>query len=474
MKKPLFKPRVVIHGGAGNILRQDFQKEEYEQYRTALLSIVSKTNEYMTQRLPGESDSCQPSTEDRRPSALDIATYAVTLLEDHPLFNSGHGSVFTRDGTNELEASVMVSVGLKKRCVGVMGVRNVKNPVILARKILEHGEQDLEVENELEPRSTSHTNQGGPARPSPLTKKPLDVPSAQGHTLIHGEAAEILASKYGCEVVPPSYYFTQKRWNEHIQALDKEKRGESLATWDPEEYLPQGTCGAVAMDEHGVICAATSTGGLTNKISGRIGDTPIPGAGFWAGQWDESSPSATRSVWYQLPQSSTGLISHESISTSSPGLWQISLPIFRLWARSKEPSGWSEGVTSIRSIGLSGTGTGDSFVRTAAAQGVLGLAQWKPETGSNALKYVAGADGILQQSAGDRWGKTGEGEGGMIGIESMILRDKTGEVVGTKSMLLMDYNCAGMYRAWVDDSGQPRMSIWTNGAEDDEAKKWFP
>lgn len=85
----------------------------------------------------------------------------------------------------------------------------------------------------------------------------------------------------------PSYFFTQKRWDEHIAALKQEKLRCGLATWNAEQYLPQSTCGAVAMDEHGVICAATSTGGLTNKVSGRVGDTPVPGSGFWADEWVE-------------------------------------------------------------------------------------------------------------------------------------------------------------------------------------------
>lgn len=125
---------------AGNILRHDLAKEEYEQYRSTLLSIVCRTNrsprrvsftnheqvakanEYMKSKL-GDAAAGAQSGHAKRLSALDIAVYAVTLLEDHPLFNSSHGSIFMRDGTNELEASVMVSKGRKKRCVGVMSLR---------------------------------------------------------------------------------------------------------------------------------------------------------------------------------------------------------------------------------------------------------------------------------------------------------------------------------------------------------------
>jgi L-asparaginase len=190
------------------------------------------------------------------PSALEIATHAVAQLEDNPLFNSGHGAVFTRDGINELEASVMVSRGFKKRGVGVMGLRRVRNPILLARKMLEHGEQDLAA-------SSSHA--------SSSLLLDVDVPSAQGHTQLHGETAEKLAEQYGLEIVDPEYFFTQQRWDEHVRALEREKRGLGLGTWHAEEYLPQGTCGAVALDAEGVICAATSTGGMTNKLTRRIG-----------------------------------------------------------------------------------------------------------------------------------------------------------------------------------------------------------
>lgn len=263
---------------------------------------VATANEYMKSNVGGAATEAQPSGHVKRPSALVIAVYAVTLLEDHPLFNSGHGSVFTRDGTNELEASVMVSKEHKKRCVGVMGLRNVRNPIILTRKILDHGEQDLEIGTELESRGRLTSVQASTSPPSVSAKHRPDVPSAQGHTLLYGETAGALAFRYGCEMGPPSYYFTQKLWDEHVDALEKERNGQASATWDSEEYLPQGTCGAVAMDEHGVICVATSTDGLTNKISGRVGDTPIPCAGYWADEWIEPDTSAARSIWEQLHQ----------------------------------------------------------------------------------------------------------------------------------------------------------------------------
>lgn len=399
----------------------------------SLYEQVTKTDEYMKSTINDDSvTSGSGNAQGRHPSALEIATYAVVLLEDHPLFNSGHGSVFTRDGRNELEASVMVSRGFKKRGVGVMGLRNVRNPILLARKMLEHGDQDLQAKVSLEP-TTKPQPQAKPRRLAAGSDGDLDVdaPSAQGHTLIYGAAAEKLAASYGCELVDQSYFFTQKRWDEHVDALEQERLGCGLATWDAEEYLPQGTCGAVAMDENGVICAATSTGGLTNKVSGRVGDTPVPGCGFWADEWTEAGdPTGSRPT--------------------------------------SELDG--KGMVARRSMGVSGTGTGDSFVRIAAARTVAGMAQWMPIPSAEAVTRVAGANGTLQQSAQERWGTTGEGEGGMIGIEAVALQNADGEVVARRSEILMDCNCAGMYRAWIDDSGKAVMSIWSNGEPDQEQK----
>lgn len=416
----------------------------------------------------------------RRLSALEVATHAVVQLENHPLFNSGHGAVFTRDGINELEASVMVSRGFKKRGVGVMGLRRVRNPILLARKMLEHGEQDLAAPESSQPSSinasnTSHdTNDHQP-----------NVPSAQGHTQLFGTTAESLAQQYGLEMVDPAYFFTQKRWDEHRRALEREAKSGVLgtATWHPDEYLPQGTCGAVALDEDGVVCAATSTGGLTNKLTGRIGDTPVVGAGFWAEEWTETG-DPTRSkesinggegaggvTWERLTDAVMG--ENPGITFAGPlkGLLADCLPT--PWTYSPlDPSSWhhdassSRNTTTTRSMGASGTGNGDSFLRINAVHAVAAMARWKPVASATALTHIAGPDGELQRSAGDRWGKTGEGEGGIIGIECAVVRNPEGVVVGTRSEILMDHNCGGMYRAWIDDHGKPVMSIWTNGGPD--------
>ncbi|KAF4976914.1 hypothetical protein FZEAL_6490 [Fusarium zealandicum] len=440
------KPRLIIHGGAGNIRREDCPPAKYEAYRASLIDIVSvsSTDAYMKRQDPIISEK----TAKRLPSALESATFAVRLLEDNPLFNSGHGAVFTRDGINELEASVMVSRGFKKRGVGVMGLRHVKNPILLARAMLEHGEDDLEAHGI---RSM--------AKPS----DEIDVPSAQGHTQLFGKAAEQLADQYGLEMVDSSYFYTQQRWDEHIRALEREKSGRGQATWSATEYLPQGTCGAVALDEDGVICAATSTGGLTNKLTGRIGDTPVVGAGFWAEEWNEDGDPTGTTLWDRLKDSVARPGPSLVLSDVLRGTLADCLPTPAIYV----PVGPSSSRTyTTRSIGGSGTGNGDSFLRTNALRTFAAMARWKPESGVKAITHVAGPGGELEKSAGDRWGRTGEGQGGIIGIECAIVCDSSGRVVDTRSEVLMDFNCGGMFRAWIDDKGKPLMSVWSNGSPD--------
>ena len=242
-------PRIIIHGGAGNITRDNLPEASYKAYSRALLEILHRA-----------------SIELQKPNAtaIDVATYAVSLLEKNPLFNAGHGAVYTTNGTHELEASIMVSRGYIKRGVGVMQVRHVKSPITLARELLVRGELE---------------NGGG----------------GQGHCQLTGETCDRLAHEWGLEMVQPSYFWTRKRWDEHRRGLglehddatyerhrreaddeddsrssDDESNPEADAqhdpSWDGKEYLPQGTVGTVVLDSEGVLCVCTSTGGLTNKV----------------------------------------------------------------------------------------------------------------------------------------------------------------------------------------------------------------
>ncbi|KAI0394938.1 L-asparaginase precursor [Xylariaceae sp. FL0594] len=485
------RARIIIHGGAGNIKPQAMSEDYYQKYRDSLLSIVTATDAYMRTpkkrkaKLPGSGQGHDGEYD--YPTALEIATFALVRLEDDPLFNSGRGAVFTRDGVNELEASVMVSRGFAKRGVGVTGLRTVKNPVLLAKAMLEHGERDIWGNTDLSGllHSASSSSSSQPSSETALGTEDgegggggggrgeLDIPSAQGHTLIHGRAAEQLARRYGLETVDPSYYFTQKRWDEHIRGLENEKKkGASSylsASWRSDEYIPQGTCGAVACDENGVVCAATSTGGITNKLTGRIGDTPVVGAGFWAEEWVETKEASWKALtdYIKLPgpvvQLSSNLRSFLADCLPTPFLYT---PLAPQWIGG--PS--NADIVITRSVALSGTGNGDSFLRVAAARSVVAMARWAGLPASEAVSNIAGPSGELQRSAGPRWGKTGEGEGGMIGIECSTGRDKSGTVVYGKARIIQAHNCAGMFRAWIDDIGSPTVSIWRE--EEDKASRF--
>jgi len=391
-------------------------------------------------------------------TALDVATHAVTRLENNALFNAGHGAVYTRDGTHELEASVMVSRGYRKRDVGVMKIKRARNPILLAREMLIQGEKD-------------------------------DGGGAQGHCQLEGETCDRLASEWGLELAKPSYFWTRRRWDEHRRALGLEHDNETYrkhkrdanscsedsemrskaeaeaeaeaangeddmcakdASWDGEEYLPQGTVGAVVLDSTGATCVATSTGGITNKLPGRIGDTPTIGAGFWAEEWETTHFKPAKIPVQQ--QSLTSLTS--LVSDCLPGLSGY-MPLSSPPVYDTQP----KIVHSQRAVAMSGTGNGDSFLRLNAVRTAAAIACYSSSTPlasgvyplQTAVTSVAGPNGMLQQSAEDRWHVTGEGEGGIIGIDWQ--EDGEGNVVA-------DFNCGGMFRAWVDDEGRERMAVF--------------
>ncbi|KAK7993050.1 L-asparaginase [Apiospora saccharicola] len=454
--RPKAGPRLIIHGGAGNIQPDNMSPEKYRQYREALLSITSQTEAFMHTPIPTKDGGRK-----RDPTALEIATHAVTLLEDNPLFNSGHGAVFTRDGVNELEASVMVSRGAAKRGVGVTGLRRVRNPILLARRMLERGDDDLAGKSDLGWVADAEDDDG-------KGDLDLDIPSAQGHTLIHGRSAEILAEKYGLELVEQGYFFTQTRWDEHVRALEREKKAPRIhsATWSPDEYLPQGTCGAVALDSDGVLCCATSTGGMTNKLTGRIGDTPSVGAGFWAEEWSEQQPKLDSNSTSSLTavDQTMGMLNNYAgraidLGTSLVGgLFSDCRPSPRQYYSPLSAAGEQQAMTTTAKKIHRPLRHGQRRLlppprRRARCRlhGAMG-----PDPGDRGAPAGRGPrGGDLQQSAGDRWGKTGEGEGGMIGIESIV---RGGSIVSSK--ILQDFNCGGMFRAWIDDEGKHVMKIW--------------
>lgn len=218
------KAVIAIHGGAGAITRSALTPERERQYVAALSAIVDSGQKMLAAGA----------------SALDTVTEAVRLLEECPLFNAGIGSVFTRDATHELDACVMD--GNRLQAGAVAGVKHVRNPVLAARLVLEQ---------------------------SP-------------HVLLIGEGAEAFAVSHGMERVENHLFSTTERLLQLQQAQADNEIVLDHRAAPLDERHKMGTVGAVALDLAGNLAAATSTGGMTNKLPGRVGDSPLPGAGCYA------------------------------------------------------------------------------------------------------------------------------------------------------------------------------------------------
>lgn len=207
---------IAIHGGAGPIPKGSLTEARSREFRTSLQTALDTAYAIL----------------EKGGASLDAVTAAVHLLEDDPLFNAGHGAALTRDGAAELDAAVME--GKSQRAGAVASVRHVRNPVELARRVMEKSR----------------------------------------HVLLVGAGAEEFALEEGFTLVPNSYFRTADRRRQ----LDSEQSGQAVSDLIPS----QGTVGAVALDSQGNLAAATSTGGMTNKRQGRVGDSPIIGAGTYA------------------------------------------------------------------------------------------------------------------------------------------------------------------------------------------------
>ena len=228
-------PVIAIHGGAGTLSATTLDEAAARGYHAALHDIVKAAQAALLQGA----------------SALDAACLAVEMLEDCPLFNAGHGAVFTHAETHELDAAVMNGADLAAGAVA--GLAHVRNPVRAARAVMEDG----------------------------------------AHVLLAGAGAEAFACERGLVMVEPSYFSTPSRREQlhRMRAagrvvLDHDGAAASASTGQPTTPLDEatkfGTVGAVALDQHGHLAAATSTGGMTNKRVGRIGDSPLIGAGTYA------------------------------------------------------------------------------------------------------------------------------------------------------------------------------------------------
>ena len=200
---------IVVHGGAGAISTENLTPELDKEYRNAINKAVAI----------GKGILSGGGT------ALDAVEQTVRYLEDNPLFNAGKGAVFTHDGKNELDAAIMDGSNLAAGSVA--GVTDIRNPITAARTV--------------------------------MTKSP--------HVMLTGAGASEFAKEQGLEIVPPSYFYTERRFNELQEVLKRSKNG---------------TVGCCALDKNGNLAAATSTGGMTDKRYNRIGDAPIIGAGTYA------------------------------------------------------------------------------------------------------------------------------------------------------------------------------------------------
>jgi beta-aspartyl-peptidase (threonine type) len=227
---------LAIHGGAGTIERSNMTPEHEREYRVGLQRALTTGYEILK----------------RGGSSLDATEAAVRVLEDDPHFNAGKGSVFTSAGTNEMDAAIMDGKTLAAGAVA--SLKHIKNPISLARLVMEKS----------------------------------------GHVMMDSEGAEAFARENGIDLVDQKYFFTQDRWDalQKIKAAEKSRTsgvGKAFLITDQDRH---GTVGAVALDQNGNLAAATSTGGTTNKRPGRVGDTPVIGAGTYANN-DTCAVSAT-------------------------------------------------------------------------------------------------------------------------------------------------------------------------------------
>ena len=213
---------IAIHGGSGTIEKGEFSPEREQEVRATLEGAVRAGYAILTSG----------------GSSLDAVTRAVTLLEDSPHFNAGRGAVFNSEGKNELDASIMDGATLNAGAVA--GVHNVRNPILLARKVM----------------------------------------TDSVHVMLSGAGAEAFGREHGIRFEDDAYFYTDYRWQQLQKAKASADRDATFLSETADTWF--STVGAVALDASGNLAAATSTGGMTNKRWGRVGDSPIVGAGTYA------------------------------------------------------------------------------------------------------------------------------------------------------------------------------------------------
>lgn len=310
--------RLIIHGGAGTINRQRLTTEREQAYRQVLSESLNAGHAVL--KAGG--------------SSIDAVIAAIEVLEDSPLFNAGKGAVFSHEGRIELDASIMD--GATRMAGAIAGVTTIRNPIRAAHAVM----------------------------------------TQSSHVMLIGQGAEDFAAGHGMEIVDPGYFYTQHRWDQLQRAIAKEQvvRDHDMdsVTLLPNGDEKHGTVGAVALDRYGNLAAGTSTGGLTNKRYGRVGDSPIIGAGTYADN---------------------------------------------------------------RSVAVSATGSGEMFIRTAAAFNTAAQVQLRhtplAEAADHTLTEVAALGG----------------DGGLI-------------VLDAQGRYAMRFNTSGMFRGSIGDDGIPRTGIF--------------
>lgn len=220
------KPAVVlvIHGGAGTIRKENMSPERQQAYHDALKQALNAGYAVL----------------DNGGSSIEAIIASISVMEDSPLFNAGKGAVFTYSGKNELDASIMDGSNLKAGAVA--GVTTIKNPIKAAYAVMTESE----------------------------------------HVMLAGRGAEQFAKEHGLEIVDPLYFVDSARYQQFLKRRQLEKSGDAARLESRDRENKFGTVGAVALDQHGNIAAGTSTGGMSDKRFGRVGDSPIIGAGTYA------------------------------------------------------------------------------------------------------------------------------------------------------------------------------------------------
>ncbi len=321
---------IVVHGGAGVIERSQLGPEGDKAYREGLKQAVEAGTAVL----------------DKGGSALDAVEAAIHVLEDDPHFNAGRGAVFSREGKNEMDSSIMDGSNLMAGAVA--GVQRTRHPISAARAVME--------------------------------KSP--------HVMIAGPGADLFAASVGLEQQPPSFFFTESRWQALVKQLTKEgkpipPRPEGVpaagamipvAQLDESPDAHQyGTVGVVALDRQGNVAAGTSTGGMQGKMPGRVGDSPILGAGTYA---------------------------------------------------------------SNQSCAVSGTGTGEYFIRLGVAREICNLVYFK------GMKLQDAADQVIHHEL-----ETLHGDGGVIAISP-------------DGQQAWSFNTPGMFRAKMKEGGKLVIGVY--------------